>query len=114
MRPLPKFSRVLHCAHPRAVCSGNVLRVDTVSTLGFSAEDVRTAFVRCDRNGDGKLDIYEIARAFRAIGLTKRAGEKSDMDKAMLCVGRTAAFGPAGATLGSPPPFPIRLSCYVH
>ena len=64
MRPLPNFSRVLHCAHPRAVCSGNVLRVDTVSTLGFSAEDVRTAFVRCDRNGDGKLDFDDFLQLF--------------------------------------------------
>ena len=40
------------------------------------------AFV--DADGDGKLDIYEIARAFRALGLPKRDGSKMDMDKAMF------------------------------
>ena len=41
-------------------------------------------FKQFDADGDGKLDIYELARAFRAIGLEKRDGEKSDMDKAMF------------------------------
>ena len=41
-------------------------------------------FTQFDGDGDGKLDIYELARAFRALGLTKRDGEKSDMDKAMF------------------------------
>ena len=35
-------------------------------------------------DGDGKLDIYEIARAFRAMGLPKRDGSKMDVDKQMV------------------------------
>jgi calcium-binding protein CML len=46
--------------------------------------DMGEIFKQFDADGDGKLDIYEIARAFRAMGLTKREGEKSDMDKAMF------------------------------
>jgi hypothetical protein len=53
---------------------------------GKGKYDMKALFAQFDADGDGKLDIYEIARAFRAIGLTKRSGEKSDMDKAMLCV----------------------------
>ena len=41
-------------------------------------------FAQFDADGDGKLDIYEIARAFRALGLEKRNGEEADMDKAMF------------------------------
>ena len=37
-----------------------------------------------DADGDNKLDIYELARAFRAIGLQKRTGEKMEVDKAMF------------------------------
>ena len=45
--------------------------------------DMKKLFVQFDADGDGKLDIYEIARAFRALGLPKRDGSKMDMDKAM-------------------------------
>ena len=54
------------------------------SMSGKGKYDMPALFAQFDADGDGKLDIYEIARAFRAIGLTKRAGEKSDMDKAMF------------------------------
>ena len=57
-----------------------------LDTSGKGKYDMKAVFAQFDADGDGKLDIYEIARAFRAIGLTKRAGEKADMDKAMLCV----------------------------
>jgi calcium-binding protein CML len=46
--------------------------------------DMAKVFKQFDADGDGKLDIYELARAFRAIGLETRDGEKSDMDKAMF------------------------------
>ena len=46
--------------------------------------DMSKVFKQFDADGDGKLDIYELARAFRALGLEKRSGEKSDMDKAMF------------------------------
>ena len=45
--------------------------------------DMKQIFAQFDADGDGKLDIYEIARAFRALGLPKRDGSKMDMDKAM-------------------------------
>ena len=38
-------------------------------------------FKQFDADGDGKLDIYELARAFRAIGLTKRNGDKYVLDE---------------------------------
>lgn len=41
-----------------------MLHARTVSTLGFSEDDVRTAFVRCDRNGDGKLDFDDFLQLF--------------------------------------------------
>ena len=41
-------------------------------------------FKQFDADGDSKLDIYELARAFRALGLPKRDGEKMDVDKAMF------------------------------
>ena len=37
-----------------------------------------------DADGDGKLDIHELARAFRALGLPKRDGDKLQMDQAMF------------------------------
>eukprot|EP00325_Prymnesiales_sp_UTEX-LB-985_P009048 CAMPEP_0174694224 /NCGR_PEP_ID=MMETSP1094-20130205/833_1 /TAXON_ID=156173 /ORGANISM="Chrysochromulina brevifilum, Strain UTEX LB 985" /LENGTH=259 /DNA_ID=CAMNT_0015890381 /DNA_START=58 /DNA_END=833 /DNA_ORIENTATION=+ len=46
--------------------------------------DMKQIFAQFDADGDGKLDIYEIARAFRAMGLPKRDGEKMEMDKAMF------------------------------
>ena len=33
--------------------------------------DMKQIFAQFDADGDGKLDIYEIARAFRALGLPK-------------------------------------------
>ena len=46
--------------------------------------DMKKIFAQFDADGDGKLDIYELARAFRAMGLPKRDGTKMDMDKAMF------------------------------
>jgi Ca2+-binding EF-hand superfamily protein len=46
--------------------------------------DMKKIFADFDADGDGKLDIYEIARAFRAMGLPKRDGSKMDMDHAMF------------------------------
>jgi len=46
--------------------------------------DMKKIFAQFDADGDGKLDIYEIARAFRAMGLPKRDGTKMEMDKAMF------------------------------
>jgi Ca2+-binding EF-hand superfamily protein len=43
--------------------------------------DMSKVFKQFDADGDGKLDIYELARAFRALGLEKRSGEKMDVDK---------------------------------
>ena len=43
--------------------------------------NMKEIFAQFDADGDGKLDIYEIARAFRALGLPKRDGEKMEMDK---------------------------------
>ena len=42
--------------------------------------DMKQIFGQFDADGDGKLDIYEIARAFRAMGLPKRDGSKMEMD----------------------------------
>merc|ERR1711935_953795 len=42
--------------------------------------DMKEIFKQFD--GDGKLDIYEISRAFRAIGMPKRDGTKMEMDHA--------------------------------
>lgn len=41
-------------------------------------------FKNFDSEGTGKLDIYTIARGFRALGLGKRDGTKMEMDKAMF------------------------------
>ena len=37
-----------------------------------------------DQDGDGKLDIREFFRAFRALGLERRTGEKMALDEAMF------------------------------
>jgi len=46
--------------------------------------NMKEIFAQFDSDGDGKLDIYEIARAFRSFGLPKRDGTKMEMDKAMF------------------------------
>ena len=49
-------------------------------------------FAQFDHDGDGKLTLREFMRAFRAIGLEKRTGEKMAVDEAMFKsfdVGRT-------------------------
>ena len=46
--------------------------------------DMSLLFGNFDADGDGKLDIHEFARAFRALGLKKRSGEKLDMDLVRL------------------------------
>merc|ERR1711865_816772 len=52
------------------------------SVARHKKHDMKAIFVQFDADGDGKLDIYEIARAFRAIGMPKRDGTKMDMDHA--------------------------------
>ena len=43
--------------------------------------DMKQIFSQFDADVDGKLDLYEIARAFRSFGLPKRDGSKMEMDK---------------------------------
>ena len=45
--------------------------------------DMSEVFAPFDADGDSKLDIYELARAFRAMGLPKRDGSKMEMDKSV-------------------------------
>ena len=47
----------------------------------YNMADVFKSF---DVDGDGKLTMKEFYRAFRAIGLEKRTGEKMEVDKAMF------------------------------
>merc|ERR1740117_1570498 len=54
------------------------------SVARHNKHDMKVIFAQFDADGDGKLDIYEIARAFRAFGLPKRDGSKMDMDKQMF------------------------------
>ena len=70
--------------------------------------NMKEIFAQFDADGDGKLDIYEIARAFRAMGLPKRDGSKMDMDHAMfksfdtngerLCLSRHHRLSPCGSS----------------
>ena len=46
--------------------------------------DMEALFMQFDANGDGKLDMRELARAFRALGLEKRSGAKLELDEAMF------------------------------
>ena len=46
--------------------------------------DMANVFKGFDLDGDGKLTMKEFYRAFRAMGLEKRAGEKMEIDKAMF------------------------------
>jgi len=54
------------------------------SVARHSRWNMSKAMEKFDADGDNKLDIYELARAFRAIGLQKRTGEKMEVDKAMF------------------------------
>lgn len=46
--------------------------------------DMAKVFNMFDFDGDGSLTIAELKRAFRALGLTKRSGDKLKMDEAMF------------------------------
>lgn len=46
--------------------------------------DMSAVFGNFDVDADGKLDIHEFARAFRALGLKKRDGSQLDMDQQMF------------------------------
>merc|ERR1712196_572358 len=46
--------------------------------------DLSKVFKKFDVDGDGKLTIGELSRAFRALGLQKRSGAKLQMDQAMF------------------------------
>ena len=46
--------------------------------------NMEKVFMQFDHDGDGKLSISELARAFRALGLEKRSGAKLDVDKEMF------------------------------
>lgn len=46
--------------------------------------NMEKVFMQFDVDGDGKLTINELARAFRALGLKKRDGAKLEMDQAMF------------------------------
>ena len=47
----------------------------------WNMEEVFKGF---DADGDGKLEIKEFYRAFRALGLEKRTGDKLEVDAAMF------------------------------
>jgi len=46
--------------------------------------DMAKVFKQFDTNGDGELDMDEFKRAFRALGLKKRDGEKYSVDQEMF------------------------------
>ena len=46
--------------------------------------DLTSVFVQFDTDGDGKLDMGEFQRAFRALGLKKRSGAKMSIDQQMF------------------------------
>ena len=46
--------------------------------------DMSKVFKNFDSDGDGYLSMREFQRAFRALGLKKRTGEKMEVDQAMF------------------------------
>lgn len=46
--------------------------------------DMAKVFAKFDTDADGYLSLPELVRAFRAIGLKKRRGDKGKMDLAMF------------------------------
>jgi len=46
--------------------------------------DMARVFQKFDYDGDGKLSMRELQRAFRALGLKKRSGGKMEVDQAMF------------------------------
>ena len=46
--------------------------------------DLGAIFMQFDTDGDGYLDMGEFQRAFRALGLKKRSGQKLDIDQKMF------------------------------
>ena len=46
-----------------------------------TGKDLTQVFKQFDTSGDGFLQIGELKRAFRAIGLEKRKGEKFELDE---------------------------------
>ena len=63
----------------------NATKADSASTKAAAGEagekDLTELFKQFDTSGDGFLQIGELKRAFRAIGLEKRKGEKFEMDE---------------------------------
>ena len=49
--------------------------------LPSGAKDLTKVFQQFDTSGDGFLQMDELKRAFRAIGLQKRKGEEFEMDE---------------------------------
>ena len=57
------------------------------STSHYAAQakvDLQGTFAQFDTDGSGALDMREFMRAFRAVGLSKRSGEKLEVDEAMF------------------------------
>ena len=50
-------------------------------------------FSKFDASGDGYLTMMELMRAFKAIGLKKRDGEKLEMDRKMFAMLDTDGSG---------------------
>jgi len=49
-----------------------------------TGKDLTQVFKQFDTSGDGFLQIGELKRAFRALGLPKRDGSKMEVDQAMF------------------------------